>query len=277
MKRIITIPFLLFWIISYSQTIEFDFTTTFKYKLTYQEDSTNSANRLEIMFDLLVNDKESLFQSSKNVVKDSIYFFHKRELANKIDFIGIAFVPLNKFNYKIVKSNDSIKTYDEVIGTNIDGTFPLYCYKEDKKIFNNWELMGDTLSIGGFLCQKASIHYGGRKWIAYFTTDIPISDGPYTFCGLPGLIMKIHDTKNFWNFDLISSIKHDPAKHTAINFQAKYVPSNVTKAQFYKKRKQYQDDMLQILESVGVQVKTSTKEQYNKRLKSDNNWIQLLP
>src|SRR5690606_1469092 len=51
-------------------------------------------------------------------------------------------------------------------------------------------------------CQRADIRFGGRDWVAWFTTEIPIPDGPYKFCGLPGLIVSIADTQQHWQFDL---------------------------------------------------------------------------
>lgn len=35
------------------------------------------------------------------------------------------------------------------------------------------------------MTQKATCDFAGRKWIAWFTTEIPIQDGPYKFYGLP--------------------------------------------------------------------------------------------
>ncbi|WP_262892927.1 hypothetical protein [Kaistella flava (ex Peng et al. 2021)] len=29
--------------------------------------------------------------------------------------------------------------------------------------------------------QKATTTFGGKKWVAYFTRDIPFTDGPYKF------------------------------------------------------------------------------------------------
>ncbi|MFZ4262073.1 GLPGLI family protein [Sphingobacterium sp. HJSM2_6] len=275
MKTSLVIIFMLFWISVHSQQSDFQFTNTFKYKLTYQEDSTNRNNIKELLFDLLINENESLFQASKSVKADSISFFHKREKANQIISIGMPITAVYKFNYKIVKRNSIITTYDEVIGYNMDGTVPLYYYNEDREAFENWELLSDTLRIGNFLCQKATIQYAGRKWIAYFTPEIPISEGPYTFCGLPGLILKIHDDKNYWNFDLLTSISHSPPKKVSINFQAKYIIKHVTKDQFFTEREQFQKNLLLILQSMGSEVSPTTRENYHKRLVADNNWIQL--
>ena len=51
--------------------------------------------------------------------------------------------------------------------------------------------------------QKATTTYGGRKWIAWFTNEIPLHEGPYIFSGLPGLITQIYDDGNNFFFSLI--------------------------------------------------------------------------
>ena len=53
-----------------------------------------------------------------------------------------------------------------------------------------WELGDSTKNVLGYECQMATADYHGRKWIAWFTTDVGVSDGPWQLCGLPGLIME---------------------------------------------------------------------------------------
>lgn len=54
----------------------------------------------------------------------------------------------------------------------------------------NWKLFTEKDSIGGYVCQKATCTYYGRKWTVWFTKDIPCQAGPWRLHGLPGLIMK---------------------------------------------------------------------------------------
>lgn len=69
-------------------------------------------------------------------------------------------------------------------------------YNEEEKF--NWNILGDKQKIGEYNAQKATTEFGGRKWTAWFSTDIPFQDGPYKFSGLPGLIVKIEDEgKNY--------------------------------------------------------------------------------
>ncbi len=56
----------------------------------------------------------------------------------------------------------------------------------------------------GYTCHKATTEYRGRKYTAWYTTDIPISSGPYIFEGLPGLILAISDSKDHFNFTAIA-------------------------------------------------------------------------
>jgi hypothetical protein len=52
-------------------------------------------------------------------------------------------------------------------------------------------------------CQKALTTFRGRSYIAWFAPDIPLSAGPYKFRGLPGLIVKVEDTKSNFVYECI--------------------------------------------------------------------------
>jgi GLPGLI family protein len=56
-----------------------------------------------------------------------------------------------------------------------------------------WKLLNESKEIGKFKCQKATTTFRGRNYIAWFTTDIPISMGPWKLQGLPGLILEAYD------------------------------------------------------------------------------------
>ena len=67
----------------------------------------------------------------------------------------------------------------------------------------NWKILNEKRKIKSFDVQKAESEFGGRKWIAWFTNDIPIQDGPYKFYGLPGMILEITDIGYNHSFKLI--------------------------------------------------------------------------
>jgi len=77
----------------------------------------------------------------------------------------------------------------------------------DKTKFN-WNIIPDTTQIiAGYICQAATTHFAGRNFTAWFTKDIPISEGPYKFNGLPGLIVTICDTERQHKYELLSIVK----------------------------------------------------------------------
>lgn len=80
-------------------------------------------------------------------------------------------------------------------------------FKVEQPMSINWKLDNreDTVILG-YTCQKAYTSYARRDYIAWYSTQIPLNDGPYKFNGLPGLILKISDTKNEHCFTL-NSIK----------------------------------------------------------------------
>jgi GLPGLI family protein len=76
------------------------------------------------------------------------------------------------------------------------------CYTEALPVFD-WEILTDTLTVMTYLCQKATCHFRGRDFVAWFTLDIPINNGPWKFGGLPGLILKVSDTEKRCDFECI--------------------------------------------------------------------------
>lgn len=59
----------------------------------------------------------------------------------------------------------------------------------------DWKISGDTATFGGLHCQKATTHFKGRDYTAWFCPDIPLHVGPWKLNGLPGAIVEAYDTK----------------------------------------------------------------------------------
>jgi GLPGLI family protein len=85
-----------------------------------------------------------------------------------------------------------------------------------------WTINDDTLTIAGYLCQKATCRFGGRNFIAWFASNIPISNGPWKFGGLPGLILKVYDNDKLYTFECIrienNKNKYPIKMHNCNNF-----------------------------------------------------------
>lgn len=67
-----------------------------------------------------------------------------------------------------------------------------------------WTLHNETMTILEHRCQKATCHWRGRDYVAWFAPDIPVKRGPWRFNGLPGLILKLYDTNHFYIFEAVS-------------------------------------------------------------------------
>ena len=76
---------------------------------------------------------------------------------------------------------------------------PIFQYGEALPLMQ-WEILSDNKEVLGYSCRKATCAYKGHIWNAWFTTDIPYSEGPWKFCGLPGLILQVEDVKGWFSF-----------------------------------------------------------------------------
>ena len=170
----------------FSQKISFIYET--KYKLNSEKpDDVNSDNMI-----LDLKNSISIFRESQDKKSDSI------KLSN-----GNGRFKMGVENQFYVKKNLAQKRIEKVI------TYLERDYLLPIEEILDWKITSEEKIIGKYKSQKAEITYGGRNWIAWFTTELPFSDGPYIFNGLPGLIVSIQDSNNDYSFNLIEVKKGD--------------------------------------------------------------------
>lgn len=171
----------------------------FAYEYSFKPDSLNKQNVVKEIMNLDVSQEGSVFYSQLLLDRDSLMNaqFEKGKASGsgeihldsrKIKKSAANFVVSKKYPTLETRFNTSFNALDLVI---ID----------DKKI--NWTILPDTKMIEGYKVQKAMSNFVGRHWIAWFATDIQIQDGPYQFCGLPGLILNVEDNDVDHSFTIV--------------------------------------------------------------------------
>lgn len=180
MKKAIAIIFLFLFVLIQSQTHRFFYTVNFKI------DSLSN----EYVKDLVVLD----------VDKDETKFYSNDFLTN--DSIRIE-TGEYEFSYPKFKSSLKRKT-----GTGENTSYitlsPLY-YSLKTNDIQHWKISDETKNIGNFKAQKATANFGGRHWEAWFSTELPFSEGPYKFRGLPGLILELKDSNENYLFSFVGN------------------------------------------------------------------------
>ena len=171
--------------------------TRFVYQASMTPDSTKlTEKKIEKVY-LDVDGQKSVFYSENRLKRDSIMARMRQtknfdisqiqDLRSIIDYSVEKDLAKQNLNFKQRIARDQ------------------YIYEE--QIPNTWKVLPETVKIGNYQTQKAEQNYGGRTWYAWFTTDVPLQDGPYKFGGLPGLIVKLEDSKGDYSFDLMESRK----------------------------------------------------------------------
>ena len=117
-------------------------------------------------------------------------------------------------------------TYSTVMGTH-------YLITEDITI-PEWTMYEDpTITVLGMECKKATTNFRGRYWEVWYTEDIPISQGPWKLCGLPGMILKANSPK-FMLIEAISIKNKNLEPVTFYNYlNYKYAP--IDRIEYLKK------------------------------------------
>ncbi|KQM20539.1 GLPGLI family protein [Chryseobacterium sp. Leaf201] len=160
----------------------------FFYEYKYIPDSNNREDVKTEMMLLDIDKNGSRYYSRDKFIADSTSMANLQKQLKG----GSGNLNVNRGNnagqvsYKVTKSYPDYKTF---LLTKV--SMDQYKVREDRK--PEWKILPEKQKIGSYNAQKATASYGGREWIAWFTTEIPFQDGPYKFYGLPGLIVQIED------------------------------------------------------------------------------------
>lgn len=171
MKKIIII--LLTCSIACAQTIEIEY----NFILLDEKDDYGDVRAENIT--LTTNQNESLL---KRVVKDTVF---------ECSLFGLYESGVGKDKYYKLTEYKNIKNKEYY-----------FLAPYSKKIVKDedypiiWEIKNEKKKILNHLCQKATGSFRGRNYVAYFTSEIPIENGPFKFDGLPGLILEVISEDN---------------------------------------------------------------------------------
>ena len=195
----------------------------------------DSLNREKVESEIMaldVSEKFSKFYSYDNYKFDSI---SKSNVEKEI----------SDSNLKFKKSKNSyivIKDYPDFSVSLISRIGQTKYNVKDERILK-WQILPENDVLGNFKIQKAETEFAGRKWIAWFTTEIPIQDGPYKFRGLPGMILKISDVTNSHIFTLIGirKLKNNISKEDNFVFDFG-TNQNVTQEKYKQIIKEFRQD-----------------------------------
>ena len=234
------------------------------YNLEYQKDSTDISTKQNEKMILLIGDKYSLFESLNKRYNDSIKSaIIKENLDISIAISkGLSQSKKSRFKFRILKNSKETLVYDSYFSDK-------FIYKDEEKL--SWKIKKTFDTISGYNCTLATTSFAGRSYRAWFTKEIPISDGPYKFKGLPGLIVKIEDNKRHYIFKLVSFLK---AKEK-FEFDKK-AGIEVSKKEFYNSYNSFKKNFISQLNQRGMDVISTDSRNLKKRVqKSRNNEIEI--
>ena len=166
------------------------------YRLIYQVDTVTKRSSNAMMV-LRRNETKSLFYSQSNFEKDSMLLEasgpEERKAIN--DSIKTRYGKVSVYYYVLEDFGKKELEFVESLPTNSR-------YTESLPHFS-WNITEEQKTIDNYVCQKATCTFGGRTYEAWFAPDIPISDGPWKFYGLPGLILEVYDTQHHYEFQFL--------------------------------------------------------------------------
>lgn len=261
-NKIACILFISLCSVVYSQKkISSDFDYKVTYNLHYTLDSTKLNDGKSEYMVLFLGDKLSSFSSRAKLFKNGVVVKGNTASTSKES--------ITAFPYVILKN-----TKENYLAYTLQIVDDYFYYEQPSELFD-WKIHDEIKDINGYTAQKATTTYSGRDYIAWFTTEIPISDGPFKFNGLPGLILEISDTQNHYSFKFYAFEKLEPSVPFKINLK-QYVLTN--KEKLFEVQYRYRQDPFTYVNNPKVKITPEVHQSYVKAftemLEKENNPIE---
>lgn len=171
-----------------------------KYRITYEGKWVNNPSIKPFIYTdsemrLDIGDKVTVFYDRTKQVKDSL--MQAKAKTGNFDFSDLPKGGRFPFTYYKNYPSAGKSLHLEAIGMEN------YQCTEDVET-PDWQLIPDsTAKIIGYPCQLAKTNFKGRTWYAWYAEDIPMQEGPWKLCGLPGLVLKAYDENQEYVFTAI--------------------------------------------------------------------------
>lgn len=196
------------------------------YSLVVIRDTIDRSLKIDDTMILKIGKTHSLFYSYYTFYNDSlrtdpvgkqIAIRMTREAIRKKDH---SLMPMPRstddYIYKSYPKPGNNTTFTRLEGKNGIDYFEIY---EDGDNRQKWIIQQDSVKqIAGYPCQLGYCHFRGRTWKAWFTTDIPVSNGPWKLAGLPGLILEAYDSAYHYHYTLTEIRKQNLSPICLYNF-----------------------------------------------------------
>lgn len=132
-----------------------------------------------------------------------------------------------------------------------------------------WKLEDETKNISDYLCNKASIKFRGRNYIAWFTSDLPANVGPWKFNSLPGAILEVYDDSRAYSWTANKIIRNEHDKKLKIEHNLKQMTLQQFVEQDENLKKERSNRMMLKYVERGAEV---VERQYNRGRETKFEW-----
>lgn len=232
-----------------------------QYEMTYLQDTVSEdAKPGQETLMLEIGRQYSKCYSYNFYVSDSLLIADAQAGASKETMLQHATAIGNsRISYQIFKHYPAgkVTTLDRLATTNF------LC--EEKEGMPEWTLLPDTATILSYSCQKATCHFKGRNYTAWYTMEIPVSEGPWKLFGLPGLIIKAEDDKKHYTFNCIGIEQCKTPKPILINLKGREKVSRQNLNRMYERMAK---DPMSFIASTAPNVKVSVTDKHGNPMKS---------
>ncbi len=144
---------------------------------------------------LLANNRYSKFFSPRTEYLDSLQSTPSgKAVSDRLLQEGVKKYMETKDESAIPTKNGSLYVFKSVADSTVtvyDASGMLdFGYYSEPIAEMDWVIGDSTKIVLGYECVMAKTDYHGRHWTVWFTPEIPVQDGPWKLCGLPGLILE---------------------------------------------------------------------------------------